>query len=137
MPIDELLDEYWDLAYAEGQRGATTDTPSGDAQRVRSALSAAIERLLAERDEAREAWRQAQAALEPFWGPWVTHRGYHDPDIPGNALVTVLFRDNGQAIGRMHDWDQNWQWADDEIEHPGHIIMYRTIVARQALEDSK
>jgi hypothetical protein len=88
--------------------------------------------LKEERDEAREAWRQSQAALEPLWGPWTTHRGRHDPPIDGDELVMVLFRDNDQAIGRVHDWDHNWQWTDDDAPEPGNIIMYRSLADARA-----
>lgn len=85
-----------------------------------------------EREEARDAWRQSQAALEPFWGPWTTHRGRHDPLIDGDELVMVLFRDNDEAIGRVHDWDHNWQWTDDDAPEPGNIIMYRSLADARA-----
>jgi hypothetical protein len=37
--IEGLIDAYWNLAYTEGQQGRTTDTPEGDAQQVRSAIT--------------------------------------------------------------------------------------------------
>lgn len=40
--IETLLDEYFALGVAEGREGRTHDTPDGDAQRVRSALSSAL-----------------------------------------------------------------------------------------------
>lgn len=43
MKITELLDEYWDLAFAEGKEGRDHDTINGDAQRVRVALEAAAQ----------------------------------------------------------------------------------------------
>lgn len=41
----ELIDQYWDIAYAEGQEGRTHDTEAGDAQRVRSGINRAIAAL--------------------------------------------------------------------------------------------
>ena len=54
-PMVECMDVYWCAAYAEGQRGATHDTPDGAAQRALQALMAAILRdraaaVAAERD---------------------------------------------------------------------------------------
>lgn len=40
--VERLIDEYWDLAFMEGASGRTTDTPNGDAQRVRSAISSLL-----------------------------------------------------------------------------------------------
>lgn len=36
--FDDLLDEYWNLAHAEGKEGRSHDTLAGDAARVRYAL---------------------------------------------------------------------------------------------------
>lgn len=38
----ELIGQYWDLAYAEGKEGRTTDTPNGDAQRTLAAIEAKL-----------------------------------------------------------------------------------------------
>lgn len=43
--IPDLIDRYWDLAYAEGKEGRTHDTESGDAQRTRHDLDRAIASL--------------------------------------------------------------------------------------------
>jgi hypothetical protein len=43
--LNELIDRYWDLAYAEGQEGRTHDTASCDAQRTRDEISRAISNL--------------------------------------------------------------------------------------------
>ena len=40
--IPDLLDRYWDLAYAEGKEGRNHDTINGDAQEVRTKLSLAF-----------------------------------------------------------------------------------------------
>ncbi len=41
----KLLDQYWRLAYAEGQEGRTYDTVGGDAQATRSALESLVRTL--------------------------------------------------------------------------------------------
>lgn len=51
--IEGLIDAYWALAYAEGKEGRTTDTPDGDAQRIRSAITDRLTTLTAERDAAK------------------------------------------------------------------------------------
>lgn len=50
-----------------------------------------------------------------------------DPDVPGDSLVEVCFRDGDTAFGLIHDWDQNWQWACSEegMKAPGAIIAWR------------
>jgi len=50
--IHDLLDRYWQLAYAEGRENRQHDTENGDAQECRSAIEGEIERL--------------RKALEPF-----------------------------------------------------------------------
>jgi hypothetical protein len=45
--LRELISTYWDLAYAEGQAGRTTDTPNGDAQQVHSEIEAILSALTA------------------------------------------------------------------------------------------
>jgi len=85
--LNDLLDQYWGLAYVEGEAGRTTDTPAGDADRVRSEIASAFQALIAERDsywgkyhavkvdrdncstraEASEARaKELEKALEPF-----------------------------------------------------------------------
>lgn len=60
---------------------------------------------------------------------WRTHDGYSDPPIPGDSWVEVCFRDGDLAEGRMHDWDQNWQWqgTEDGRTADGAIVAYRII----------
>lgn len=43
--IHDLLDRYWQLAYAEGRENRQHDTENGDAQECRSAIEREIERL--------------------------------------------------------------------------------------------
>jgi hypothetical protein len=58
---------------------------------------------------------------------WHSHDGMLDPDIPGDTLVQVCFRDGDIAFGVVHDWDQNWHWADSEegVKAPGAIVAWR------------
>lgn len=56
---------------------------------------------------------------------WMDHAGESDPRVPGDTYVEVMFRDGDTAYGRMHDWDQNWQWADSDEDHDGDIVAYR------------
>lgn len=48
-----LVGDYWDLAYREGQEGRTTDTASGDAQRVLNEIQSLLARLVAIDNDAR------------------------------------------------------------------------------------
>lgn len=43
--ISDLLDRYWQLAYAEGRENRQHDTENGDAQECRSAIDAAFSEL--------------------------------------------------------------------------------------------
>jgi hypothetical protein len=43
--IDDLLDRYWQLAYAKGRGNRRHDTENGDAQECRSAIDAAIQEM--------------------------------------------------------------------------------------------
>lgn len=54
-----LIDEYWELAYAEGKEGRKTDTPNGDAQRVRNLIEKCLSAIAAYDSSKRE--QQAQA----------------------------------------------------------------------------
>lgn len=56
---------------------------------------------------------------------WHTHDGESDPDVDGSTLVQVCFRDGSFAYGVVHDWDQNWQWAETGRSEPGAIIAWR------------
>lgn len=40
--LQELLDRYWQLAYAEGRENRQHDTENGDAQECRSAISSSF-----------------------------------------------------------------------------------------------
>ena len=50
--LEELLGEYWSLAYAEGVEGRTHDTKAGDAQRVLAEIIS--------------AWKQMQQRVEGY-----------------------------------------------------------------------
>jgi len=60
---------------------------------------------------------------------WITHNGVGDPKVPGDTRVEVKFRDGETRFGVMHDWDQNWQWADNEdgLTAAGVIVAYRIL----------
>jgi hypothetical protein len=44
--LQELLDRYWQLAYAEGRENRQHDTENGDAQECRSAISSSFADLV-------------------------------------------------------------------------------------------
>lgn len=58
---------------------------------------------------------------------WRSHDGSGDPEVSGDTLVEVCFRDGDTAFGVVHDWDQNWQWAGSEagLKAKGAIIAWR------------
>ena len=58
---------------------------------------------------------------------WRPHDGLLDPDVAGDTLVEVCFRDGETAFGVVHQWGQNWQWADSQcgLTAPGAIIAWR------------
>lgn len=62
---------------------------------------------------------------------WHSHDGILDPEIPGDTLVQVCFRDGDIAFGLVHDWDQNWQWAHSKegLKAAGAIIAWRPHLA--------
>lgn len=43
--IHDLLDRYWQLAYAEGRENRQHDTENGDAQECRSAIDASFREI--------------------------------------------------------------------------------------------
>lgn len=36
---------------------------------------------------------------------WIVHDGSGDPDVSGDSLIKVYFRDKTFGYGRAHDWD--------------------------------
>ena len=68
-------------------------------------------------------------AMEEDMSEWVKHDGFSDPRIPGDTNVEIERRDGERCVGRMHDWDQAWQWQDTEdgFDAPGAIVSYRII----------
>lgn len=46
--LDNLLGQYWDLAYAEGKDGRVHDTVEGAAQKTLAAIHAEVEGLIKE-----------------------------------------------------------------------------------------
>lgn len=70
--------------------------------------------------------RFGDTSLHPNAG-WRSHDGTSDPDVPGDTLVEVCFRDGDTAFGLVYDWDQNWQWAKTSggTKSAGAIIAWR------------
>jgi hypothetical protein len=60
---------------------------------------------------------------------WISHDGTGDPDFPGETKVAVKFRDGEVAVGIVHDWDQNWQWANSEagLTAAGAIVAFKPV----------
>jgi hypothetical protein len=50
--LEELLDQYWSAAHAEGKEGRNHDTEDGLAQRTLNELRAEVQRLVAAEREA-------------------------------------------------------------------------------------
>jgi hypothetical protein len=48
MTLDELLEQYWSAAYAEGKEGRNHDTEDAIAQRTLIAIHAEVRRLIDE-----------------------------------------------------------------------------------------
>jgi hypothetical protein len=48
MTLDELLEQYWNAAYAEGKEGRNHDTEDALAQRTLIAIHAEVKRLINE-----------------------------------------------------------------------------------------
>jgi hypothetical protein len=46
MTLDELLEQYWNVAYAEGKEGRNQDTEDAIAQRTLIAIHAEVRRLI-------------------------------------------------------------------------------------------
>ena len=51
----ELIDQYWDLAHAEGLEGRMTDTEAGDAQRCRHEIESRIKAITQQQGGEQEA----------------------------------------------------------------------------------
>lgn len=71
-----LIDEYWALAYAEGQEGRTHDTEAGDAQRVSMEIDKAIREALTPPDGfvlvPVEMTKEIDAALQESIDRWLS-----------------------------------------------------------------
>lgn len=94
--LRELIDQYWSLAYAEGQERRDHDTEDGDAQRISMEIDIAIRSLIALTPpdgyvlvpvDKLFAVRQARLAMlqkasasaagdESMWGEWATDLGF-------------------------------------------------------------
>ncbi|MBY3432802.1 hypothetical protein HFN89_01250 [Rhizobium laguerreae] len=88
--------------------------------------------------------RVAESAMPPADSRgWHSHDGLIDPEVPGDTLVEVCFRDGDIAVGVLNDWDQNWQWAqsNEGLTASGAIVAWRphsaprTDVVPRALSD--
>lgn len=58
---------------------------------------------------------------------WREHKGYRDPPLPGDTRVNVLYEDGTWDTGKIHDWDENWQWTNDMPPHDKNIVMYKVL----------
>lgn len=72
--LARLLADYWDLAYDEGRRGASHDTPNGDAQLVLTTIGEITEAMmriidLPEWNDLPETIRMALAIEGEFYEP--------------------------------------------------------------------
>lgn len=61
MTLDEALDEYWNAAFAEGQRGATHDTEDARAQGALEAVLSCVRSAVAAE---RERWARIASAAQ-------------------------------------------------------------------------
>lgn len=70
---------------------------------------------------------------------WIPHDGLLDPDVAGDTLVEVCFRDGDTAFGVVQQWGQNWQWADSQcgLTAPGAIIAWRPHCPSRATASEK
>lgn len=83
-------------------------------------------------EELREAMRFIERVAEGARPPadaqgWHSHDGTINPEVSGDTLVEVCFRDGDIAVGVVNDWDQNWQWAqsDEGLTAAGAIVAWR------------
>lgn len=90
-------------------------------------------------EELREAMRFVERVAEGALPPadaqgWHSHNGMIDPEVSGDTLVEVCFRDGDIAVGVVNDWDQNWQWAqsDEGLTAAGAIVAWRPHSAPRA-----
>ena len=66
----ELIDQYWDLAHAEGLEGRMTDTEAGDAQRCRHEIESRIKALTQQQGGEQEALDHLIDSLEAVVIDW-------------------------------------------------------------------
>ena len=51
------------------------------------------------------------------------------PEIPGDTVIAVLFRNGETSVATVGDW--RWGWSDDEsgeVETGYEIIAYKVVV---------
>lgn len=76
MTLPDLIDAYWDCAYAEGKEGRTHDTPDGKAQAIRNAIDAHLApREVSDEDVERlliELWDYADTSDDHCYGTLAT-----------------------------------------------------------------
>jgi len=90
----DLIERYWDIAYAEGQRGATTDNPDGDANRTLYEIRKAIDALAASQAPAAPQAAQPVAPAALTYAQVIDIRDAHLPS-QGESFNWLAF---GRAI---------------------------------------
>lgn len=124
MTLNELIDAYWDCAYREGKDGRTHDTPSGDAQRIRSQIDAHLSAQAGVRvmkddvDVAIEAWDNIydgvshnkadaiRACLESF-AVRLPHEAYGENEEDRCVICKCLIRDADGGLCDEHKYDDS------------------------------
>jgi hypothetical protein len=97
--IERLIDAYWLLGFNEGLEGRQTDTPDGDAQETRAAISASLLTLQQERDRLREEQEEVSRAIGSV--RWM--------DPPDGGSVSL-----GEQVRRVRvDLETAEKWCDN------------------------
>ena len=98
----ELIDRYWDLAYAEGKEGRTHDTEAGDAQQCRHEIESRIATLPQQQGGEQETVGEGCGLC----GGFCNHPEEHTPPRhPADEGVTfsVTITDGGWT-GSLEEW---------------------------------
>lgn len=99
--ISDLIDRYWQLAYAEGAAGATTDTEAGDAQECRSAIDAVVAAFLAAESRCEALVEALQNVMGVYDTP-LSRRRFPPDDFMNEALASAraALKELGKGDGR-------------------------------------
>lgn len=126
--IEALVSEYWDLAYVEGEAGRTTDTPDGDAQRVRSAISAALTHLSTQLEQVKgERDNLADELASPTWPKWA-------------ASITDQLKSYGVDIDPFEGWDLPVDlddWLSEAVRIETEKLRARAEAAERSLAEAR